>query len=150
VDEKDLKSPRSPDEPEEVDLGLQRKLILVVDDDPDLREYVREVLELAHYRVKMAASGAMALHELADEAPDLVLLDMRMPGISGGEVLDLLAGIHGHPPVVIMTAADTARDSALEHHNPYYLAKPFEPTMLLATIETALEEPSEPEPEFDA
>lgn len=149
VDEKENKEGK-PGEPDALEYGLQRKLVLVVDDDPDLREYVRQVLELANYRVKTAPNGARALQELAHEAPDVVLLDMRMPGLSGEEVLDLLAKIKGHPPIVIMTAAETARDRALAHRNPYYLAKPFDPTLLLATIETALEGPGEPEREFDA
>lgn len=149
MDDKDLKS-GGPGEPEDLEQSLQRRLVLVVDDDPDLRQYVRDVLELANYRVKTAPSGTRALEELAHEAPDVVLLDMRMPGLSGEEVLDLLAKIPGHPPIVIMTAADTARDHALAHRNPYYLPKPFDPTLLLATIETALEGPGEPERDFDA
>ena len=149
MDDKQSKS-GEPGEPEQLERGLQRRLVLVVDDDPDLRDYVRQVLELAGFRVKTASNGTRALEALAHEVPDVVLLDMKMPGLSGEEVLDLLARIQGHPPIVIMTAADTARDRALEHHNPYYLPKPFDPTLLLATIETALEGPGEPEREFDA
>ena len=149
VDDKEDKAGKAR-EPEGLEYGLQRKLVLVVDDDPDLRDYVREVLELANYRVKTAPSGTRALQELAHEAPDVVLLDMRMPGLSGEEVLELLANIKGLPPIVIMTAAETARDRALAHRNPYYLAKPFDATLLLATIETALEGPGEPERDFDA
>jgi CheY-like chemotaxis protein len=149
VDEKPTGRPQG-EVPEALDFGLQRRLVLVVDDDPDLRDYVREVLELADYRVKTAANGALALTALAHEAPDVVLLDMKMPGLSGDEVLELLGRISGHPPVVVMTAADTARDQALAHRNPYYLPKPFDATLLLATIETAIEGPGEPEPVLDS
>ncbi|MGC4114179.1 MAG: response regulator [Myxococcales bacterium] len=122
--------------------SLQGKLALVVDDDPDLRDYVRLVLERAGCRVELARDGAAALAAIARQAPDIVLLDMRMPKITGDEVLDLLARIERHPPVVVMTSAKHARDQALRHRNPYYLAKPFDPPTLLATVETALE--SEP------
>ena len=118
---------------------LTGKLALVVDDDPDLREYVRAVLEQAGCRVEMARDGAAALAAIARQPPDVVLLDLRMPKISGDEVLDLLARIERHPPVVLMTSAKHARDKALHHRNPYYLAKPFDPPTLLATVETALE-----------
>jgi CheY-like chemotaxis protein len=138
------------DQPEEVDLWKQPRLVLVVDDDPDLRAYVRDILERAEYRVKTAADGKSALHSLANEVPDAVLLDIRMPGMSGDEVLDLLNRIQGHPPVIIMTAAQRARSRALAHHNPYYLAKPFDETVLLATLETAIEEgPRRAEAEVD-
>lgn len=128
-------------EADEVDRWTQRRLVLVVDDDPDVRDFVREVLERAQYRVKTANDGARALTSLANEVPDVVLLDIRMPGLSGDEVLDLLSKIQGHPPVVIMTAATRARGRALAHRNPLYLAKPFDEATLLATVETALEEP---------
>jgi DNA-binding response OmpR family regulator len=66
---------------------------------------------------------------------------MMLPRVSGDEVLDrLAAGLPAHPPVVVMTAAGRARDRALAHRNRYYLPKPFDPTLLLATVETALEE----------
>ncbi len=124
-------------------LDLERKLVLVVDDDPDLRGFVREVLETADYRVRSAADGAQALEALIHEAPDVVLLDIRMPGLTGEDVLDVLERVGRHPPIVIMTAADDARDTALAHHNPFYLPKPFDAALLLATVETAQEKPSE-------
>lgn len=149
MDEKQTGRPKGED-PENLEFGLQRRLVLVVDDDPDLRDFVREVLELADYRVKTAANGALALSALAHEVPDVVLLDMKMPGLSGDEVLELLSKISGHPPIVVMTAADTARDQALAHHNPFYLPKPFDPTLLLATVETAIEGVGEPERVLDS
>ena len=133
----------------ETDLWIQRRMVLVVDDDPDLREFVRDVLERAEYRVKTAVDGAKALSSLANEVPDVVLLDIRMPGLSGDEVLELLSQIKGHPPVVIMTAAKRARSRALAHRNPFYLAKPFDEATLLATIETAIEEPGGAAPDDD-
>lgn len=129
---------------------LQQRLVLVVDDDPDLREFVRQALEGAHYRVKVANDGREALSVLADESPDVMLLDIRMPGLSGEQVLELLRSIRGMPPIVIMTAGERARDLALEKHNPLYLAKPFDAALLLATIETALGIEEESGPEYDA
>src|SRR3990172_7174447 len=89
-----------------LDLELDRKLVLVVDDDPDLREFVRVVLEGAEYRVRLACDGAEALRLLAEEAPDVILLDIKMPGLSGDDLLRLFRRLQRHPPVVIMTAAD--------------------------------------------
>jgi DNA-binding response OmpR family regulator len=114
--------------------------VLVVDDDPDLLEYVAEVLRLSGYRVVTALDGIRGLDMLGRERPDLVLLDIMLPGLSGDEILDRLAAEKGqHPPVIVMTAAGRARDRALAHRNPYYLPKPFDPTLLMATVETALE-----------
>ncbi|MBI5542573.1 MAG: response regulator [Deltaproteobacteria bacterium] len=128
---------RAEQEPEE--LALEGKLALVVDDDPDLCEFVRQVLTKAGCRVTSAQDGAAALAAIAREIPDVVLLDIKMPRISGDEVLDVLARIERHPPVIVMTAAKRARDRALRHRNPYYLPKPFDPALLIATVETALE-----------
>lgn len=122
-----------------LDFDLDRKLVLVVDDDPDLREFVRLVLESADYRVRLAADGAQALRLLTEEAPDVILLDIKMPGLSGDDLLRLFQRLQRHPPVVIMTAADRARDRALSFRNPFYLAKPFDAPLLLATVATAQE-----------
>ena len=121
------------------DLALQGKLALVVDDDPDVIGYVRVVLERAGCRVSEARDGAAALTSIAHQIPDVVLLDIKMPRINGDEVLDLLSRIERHPPVIVMTAAKRARDRALKHRNPFYLPKPFDPALLLATVLTALE-----------
>ena len=120
-------------------IRLTRKLVLVVDDDPDIRTFIRVVLEGANYRVQGAWDGPSALQAMEQESPEVVLLDMLMPGLSGDEVLDLLDKLEGHPPVVIMTAGKRARNSALLHHNPFYLAKPFDAATLLATVEVAQE-----------
>lgn len=137
--------PETDEEPGSAEsLALQGKLALVVDDDPDIREYVRVILERAGCRVAFARDGAAALESMAQQIPDVILLDIRMPRISGDEVLDLLSKIERHPPIIVMTAAKRARDRALRHHTPYYLAKPFDPPMLIATVETALETESAP------
>jgi len=119
-------------------IRLTRKLVLVVDDDPDIR-----TLSGSFSRARTTGQGAWdgpsALQAMEQESPEVVLLDMLMPGLSGDEVLDLLDKLEGHPPVVIMTAGKRARNSALLHHNPFYLAKPFDAATLLATVEVAQE-----------
>jgi len=134
----DEANPEASEEQRE-DLALQGKLALVVDDDPDVIGYVRVVLERAGCRVSEARDGAAALTSIAHQIPDVVLLDIKMPRINGDEVLDLLSRIERHPPVIVMTAAKRARDRALKHRNPFYLPKPFDPALLLATVLTALE-----------
>jgi DNA-binding response OmpR family regulator len=131
---------------QETEYGFERKLVLVVDDDLDLCAYVREVLESADYRVRTVTDGGAALTAMAEEAPDILLLDIRLPVLSGDEIYRLLARLSRRPPIVLMTAGDRARAKAISHHNPYYLSKPFDAAMLLATVETALEGPGGQEP----
>ncbi len=83
--------------------------VLVVDDDPDIRETLRFVLEEAGYRVYSAENGKDALEVLAgaDPLPGLILLDLMMPIMSGDEMLRALKAVHAlaHIPVTIVTAS---------------------------------------------
>ena len=108
-------------------------LILVVDDDIDIREALSEVLEDAGYRVAAAANGAEAWEYLRTQPlPSLILLDMLMPVMTGPELLtrlhasERLAGI----PTIVMTASPQWNEHA---HLPM-LTKPMRTDQLLATI----------------
>lgn len=101
--------------------------VLVVDDDASIRGFVSEALGEEGYEVVQAANGSQALELVAERAPDLILLDVRMPGVDGWQVLDELRSAAGpQTPVVVMTASFTGQDRALQSGAQGYLAKPFE------------------------
>src|SRR3954469_17329062 len=118
-------------------------LVLVVDDEPDVRLVPRVVLSSAGHQVIEAESGEDALAHLeAELAPDAVLLDVRMPGIDGWEVLRRLRSDTDGPvvPVVVFTAHLRARDDAPAEWRDYehFLTKPFRPDALLEAVEHAM------------
>src|SRR5919204_178525 len=119
-------------------------LVLVVDDEPDIRELVRVNLEQAGHRVLTAADGAEALACVREETPDALFLDVRMPGIDGWAVLEeLKAGSRcdlSEIPVFMMTAAEEPESrlrggiqGALQ-----YITKPFDPRELVDALEQTL------------
>jgi two-component system OmpR family response regulator len=118
------------------------RVVLVVDDEADLLFTVTLSLELAGYTVVQAASGEEALAVVEKERPDAVVLDLRLPGIDGWEVLRRLGGGTGRPrvPVVLLSAqVDTATaDRAVELGCHAYLAKPFRPAELTRILESVL------------
>ena len=86
--------------------------ILVVEDDTDVRESIREVLEDAGYNVTTAANGAEGLNRLEAKRPSLILLDLMMPVMSGPELLAILRQRGSDVPVVVVSAyADQADES---------------------------------------
>jgi CheY-like chemotaxis protein len=107
--------------------AAQRRRILVVDDDASIRTFVQSALADTGYDVKLAVNGQQALDEVARERPHLILLDVRMPGVDGWEVLDALRSAAGdQTPVVVMTAEYSGQERALASGAQGYLAKPFE------------------------
>ena len=108
--------------------------ILVVDDDPDVREFLRESLESFGYRALLAESGEAALRMLDEVRPDLALVDFAMPGLSGAAVAEAARARHPGLPVVFATGyADTATLEAARAGAPV-LRKPF----AVAELETVL------------
>ena len=86
---------------------MSHKRLLIVDDEPHVRMTLKQMLEDAGYDVATAESGPVALDHLGDNDCDLVLLDVRMPGLDGFEVLDRLNEERPDLPVVIVTAHGT-------------------------------------------
>lgn len=114
--------------------------ILIIDDDISIGNLEQEVLERSGYSVMRAYSGTEALLILKDRRPDLVLLDLMLPGLSGEEVLPRLRGI---PVIVVSTKADTENKVALLLGGAAdYLTKPFDTKELLARIAVRLREQS--------
>jgi signal transduction histidine kinase/CheY-like chemotaxis protein len=120
--------------------GLSRLRVLVVDDDPDSREVVREVLEQAGAVVAVAGSTPEALRSIAERPPDVLLSDLGMPGEDGYQLmrqvraLDPVAG--GKVPAAALTAYTQAenRHAAFEAGFQGYLAKPIDPAELTAAV----------------
>ncbi len=106
-------------------------VVLVVDDDPLLREYMRVNLELAGYSVREAENGEHALTAIEDQAPDLVLLDVVMPGVDGWQLLRQLEERHGSIPVIMFSGEADARE-ATDRGASAFVGKPFDPEELLA------------------
>jgi CheY-like chemotaxis protein len=116
-----------------------RSRILVVDDDPDLAEVVMASLELGGYDVLVAHHGVDALEKMKGDGIDLVLLDMRMPVMDGWEFARRLHANRGHDvPIIVVTAAENAREWASEVQAEGYLAKPFAIEDLLSEVETVV------------
>jgi two-component system nitrogen regulation response regulator NtrX len=122
---------------------MPKPRILVIDDDAGIRESLRMTLEYDGYDVAGAATGQEGLALVEREAPDLVLLDVKMPGMDGLDVLTRLHSMHESMPIIMVsahgtpsTAIEATRKGALD-----WLEKPFESTdRLRVTIQNALEQ----------
>lgn len=116
--------------------------ILIVDDLDENRELLSRRLARLGYSVQTAADGADALTRVAVQAPDLVLLDILMPGVDGFEVLRRLKGnaTTQHVPVIMLSSADQTETAVrcIELGADDFLPKPFNPTLLVARIESSL------------
>src|SRR5712691_4181552 len=111
------------------------RTILVVDDEPTLRETLVEALEADGFRVVSAADGREALTRFRAERPDLVLLDLMLPELSGIEVCRIIRAESG-VPIVMLTAKDSELDKVvgLELGADDYVTKPFSLRELTARI----------------
>src|SRR5690349_14656424 len=106
-----------------------RKRVLLADDDIEMREVVRQVLEAAGLEVEEVSSGVMLLSRLADDGDfDLVVTDVRMPWISGEHVMQMARAAGFGMPVLIMTAFADAdlKDTVAAIPGATLLEKPFE------------------------
>lgn len=112
--------------------------IAVIEDDLPIGNLLQEVLEKQGYAVRRAYSGTEALYLLEREKPDLALLDLMLPGLSGEEVLPHLAGV----PVIVLSAKAGVEDKVrlLLGGAADYLTKPFQIPELLARIQVRLRE----------
>ncbi len=116
--------------------------VLVVDDDPTVRELVSDILDLEGYDVRTATDGRDALAAVAAEHPDCMVLDLMMPDMNGFEVLSRLRSAEGgvQMPVVMLTAAGGGEEpwNALTVGVDYFLSKPFDTDQLLRCLEFLL------------
>ena len=115
-------------------MSSNAKTVLVVDDEPVLRTIVREILHEEGYAVIEAADGRVMLEIMARERPDLVLMDVMMPGIDGREAYRQLRSNpeHRDVPVVMMSAG--VRPIRLDPSIAGFMAKPFDVTQLVELV----------------
>jgi CheY-like chemotaxis protein len=111
-------------------------LILVVDDDPDIRDVLRWILEDGGYRLAVAADGAAGLAVAEGQAPDLILLDVSMPRLDGPGFCRAYRAAGGSAPIVVVTASNPAdMDATVGACGAVgYMHKPFDIDDVLAVV----------------
>ena len=135
----------------------RKRRILVVDDERTIREVVRRYLELEGFAVSEAETGPQALSLLSADAPDLVVLDIMLPGVDGFSITRRLRHpsehnplrIEGDIPIILLTAraGESDRVAGLELGADDYVTKPFSPRELVARVKTILRRSSKAETE---
>ena len=116
-----------------------RQRILVVEDDPAVRNLVTTALDLHGYDVERAETGELAVMEAASRNPDLIMLDLGLPDIDGVEVISKIRGWSAVPIIVISARTeDSDKIGALDAGADDYLTKPFSVEELLARVRASL------------
>lgn len=121
---------------------MKKPKILVIEDEPKVASLLQETLKLEGFQVKIAPDGEKGLELIARQQPDLVVLDVMLPGIDGWQVLE---EIRSNPattrlPVIVLTAKTESKSKifGLKHGADDYITKPFDPLELAARIEAVL------------
>ena len=118
------------------------KRVLVVDDEPDIRELVQHHLEIEGFEVLSAPDGEKGLFLIQNELPDLIILDLMLPGIDGLEVCRKLNNIESTSdiPIIMLTAKGEEIDiiKGLAYGADDYVTKPFSPRVLMARAKAIL------------
>ena len=118
---------------------MPRGRVLLVDDDPKVLDTLRDMVGALGYDSIPAGSGQAAITAIAEKWPHVVLLDLKMPGMSGLEVLAFIQQHHRYMPVIVVTgAADEGRD-ALAAGALTVIAKPYQVAVLAGVLERAME-----------
>lgn len=112
------------------------KTILVIEDDNDIHNLLKEILEQQHYKILNAYSGTEALMIIKKENIDLILLDLMLPGVNGEEIISKVKDI----PIIVISAKTSQEDkiNALLNGANDYITKPFNTQELLARIKVQL------------
>jgi two-component system alkaline phosphatase synthesis response regulator PhoP len=133
---------------------MSRERILVVDDEEDILDLVRYNLEKDGYEVACAASGEEVLPAARRLPPDLIILDLMLPGVDGLNVMKLLKADEGarRIPVIMLTAKGGEADivTGLELGADDYVTKPFSPRVLVARVRSVLRRPKAGGPPAEA
>lgn len=130
---------------------VKGKQILIVDDDQEIRELLREYLARAGFDVLTAAEGNEMYRELAGQQPDLIILDIMMPGDDGFSLCQQIRRTSQVPIIMLTAASDEAdRVIGLELGADDYIAKPFSPRELMARIKALLRRAEFRQPERES
>ena len=126
---------------------MEKPLILVVEDEPNIAEVVSLYLQRAGYAVEVIADGQVALDWLAHSRPDLVVLDLMLPHVDGLEITRWLRA-HAETPIIMLTARreETDRILGLELGADDYVVKPFSPRELVSRVKAVLRRTQGPTP----
>ena len=121
-------------------VSVMPKKILLVDDDASVRETLGQLLESENYAVTLARSGRDAAAKFFEGLPDLVLLDLNMPGRDGWDVFSLMHQTHPLVPVIVITAESQQHKRAAECGIDALMEKPLDIPLLLEAIQAYLAE----------
>jgi DNA-binding response OmpR family regulator len=121
----------------------EQKLILIVDDDYELSDGIRAVLENQGHKVMQARDGQQGKNLVYQQRPDLVILDMMMPRMGGYPVLEHFKGKADAPPIIMITANEGSRHKAYAEYLGVidYIRKPFAMERLLEAVDKGLTSP---------
>jgi len=117
--------------------------ILIVEDDHQTMKLIKFILEKEHYSTISAKDGEEGLQMAREKKPDMIVLDLMLPGMDGYRVCEILKAnpVTKEIPVIVLTALDTGADfeKALEKKADWYITKPFEPQHLLKRVNYLIE-----------
>jgi DNA-binding NtrC family response regulator len=119
-----------------------QKHLLIVEDEAPLREAIAEQLSDRGYRVEQADSGEVAIAKLADFAFDIIITDLRLPGLDGSAVVEAAVGRYPHIIAIVVTGYGTVKDAveAIKRGASDFVNKPFQIDELLHVLDSALEQ----------
>jgi two-component system, OmpR family, response regulator ResD len=123
-----------------MNVGAQRGSVLVVDDEPTIGEVVCRYLQRAGYETRVALDGFEAVEIVVEQRPDLVVLDLMLPGIDGLEAMRRIRANGGRTPLILLTARGEESDRVigLRLGADDYIVKPFSPAELVARVDAVL------------
>ena len=113
----------------------RRFRVLIVEDDSDILEILSTLLVHRGYSVTTADDGYQALRRIAAEPPDIILLDVMMPGFDGWDVMAEMRDQALRTPIVVVSALDNARQRAMDFGAAAFLSKPFDLDDVLRLVE---------------
>ncbi|RJR23077.1 MAG: DNA-binding response regulator [Nitrospiraceae bacterium] len=115
--------------------------ILIIDDDKDIRSVLSDLVKSGGYETFTAGNGKTALKEISTHCPDMVLLDVKLPGVDGMTILERIRNIDRNIAIIMLTAYGDIRDAvkAMKLGAFDYITKPFENDEILSLIKKALQ-----------